>query len=75
MYEVCAETLGFRLIWRDDSPSRPVTTESHYFRIGCSGESWSIPHAFNGTLKQKLNYACRALLTRKILRVSKTWFV
>ncbi len=38
MYELCAETLGFRLIWRDDSPGT-VTTESHYFRIGCSGES------------------------------------
>jgi hypothetical protein len=34
-----------------------------------------LPLPFKGTMKQKMDCACRALLARNILKVSKIWVV
>ncbi len=57
MYESCAEALAYRLI-------RGVTDDSGESLLKFLKDS----PAFKETLKQKIVYVCRALLTRNILK-------
>ncbi len=77
--------LAYRLIRRVNTPRIDYYGESlHTFLLIYSGESlltaksyfqklWRTPPSFKGTMKQKMDYPCRALLTKNISKESKIW--
>ncbi len=82
MYEFCAETLACHLMQGVDIPVL-FNTQSHYSPHRYSRESLKttgsfikmlkVSPIFKRTLKQRIDYACRALLARNILHESKIW--
>ncbi len=71
MYELCAETLDCHLIQKATTP-RIVYSGESLLTVGSYFKNfWRTPLALKWTLKQKINHAWRALLNRKISKISK----
>ncbi len=84
MYELCAETLGCRLIWRVKTPiffknkeslfPALFVARSHCWQQGVLLKHFEVlvpPEKRHWSLK--INHACRALLTKKMLKCQKYW--